>query len=123
YLANTDYVDTSAGSALVASLGASSGNTYSQLQAYTAGRIGPGSLVFQPLAGNVGIATTTPLSKLSVSGNQSIGADYNIAAPTYGLIVEGNVGIGNTSPSYKLDVAGDINTSAGSAYRYNGAVI
>ncbi len=48
--------------------------------------------------GNVGIGTTSPASKLAVSGGASIGANYNIAAPTNGLIVEGNVGIGTSSP-------------------------
>lgn len=49
--------------------------------------------------GNVGIATTTPASKLSVLGNASIGATYaGIAAPTSGLIVEGKIGIGSSSP-------------------------
>ncbi|MBA3733088.1 tail fiber domain-containing protein [Patescibacteria group bacterium] len=54
--------------------------------------------------GNLGIGTTTPLSKLAVSGGVSIGADYNIAAPTNGLIVEGNVGVGTSNPTTKLSV-------------------
>ena len=43
--------------------------------------------------GNIGVGTTSPLSKLSISGGVSIGADYNVAAPTNGLIVQGNLGI------------------------------
>ncbi|MCL5095256.1 MAG: tail fiber domain-containing protein [Patescibacteria group bacterium] len=60
------------------------------------------------LTGNLGIGTTTPGSKLGVLSNVSIGASYgNIAAPTSGLIVEGNVGIGTTNPgAYALQVAG-----------------
>ncbi len=57
--------------------------------------------------GNLGLGTTTPLSKLAVSGGASIGADYNTAAPTNGLIVEGNVGIGTTSPFTTLSVQGN----------------
>ena len=57
--------------------------------------------------GNVGIGTTSPVSKLSVSGGASVGADYNIAAPTNGMIIQGNVGIGTTSPVSKLSVLGE----------------
>ncbi len=57
--------------------------------------------------GNVGIGTVSPLSKLGILGNASIGATYGaIAAPTSGLIIEGNVGIGTTGPGAKLEVAG-----------------
>jgi hypothetical protein len=41
--------------------------------------------------GNLGVGTTTPSNRLTVSGN----ADFT-----------GNVGIGTTSPSYKLDIIG-----------------
>jgi hypothetical protein len=54
--------------------------------------------------GNVGIGTTSPLSALAVSGGTSIGADYDLAAPTNGLIVEGNVGIGTSTPFTQLTV-------------------
>jgi hypothetical protein len=57
-------------------------------------------------SGNVGIGTTTPSNLLSVGGSASIGADYNGAAPTNGLIVEGNVGIGTTNPVAALHVVG-----------------
>lgn len=66
-----------------------------------------GSAYFATSGGNVGISTTTPLSALAVSGGASVGANYNTAAPTNGLIVEGNVGFGTTNPSHLLDVYGD----------------
>jgi len=58
--------------------------------------------------GNVGIGNVTPLSKLGLKGNASIGATYGaVAAPASGMIIEGNVGIGTTSPSQKLHVVGN----------------
>src|SRR3989344_1805610 len=59
-------------------------------------------------AGNVGIGTTGPFGLLSVSGGLSVGANYNIAAPTNGLIIEGNVGIGTTSPWRTFSVTGTV---------------
>ncbi len=67
------------------------------------------SSIYLATTQNVGIGTTTPLSKLSISGSASIGADYNIAAPTNGLIVQGNLGVGTTTPWLGLSVT---NTSA-----------
>jgi len=70
------------------------------------------SLIILPAGNGVGISTTTPASKLSVSGNCSIGTyAATSAAPANGLIVSGNVGIGTTSPSVKLEVNGDIKAS------------
>ncbi|MFA5942673.1 MAG: tail fiber domain-containing protein, partial [Candidatus Paceibacterota bacterium] len=65
------------------------------------------ALLLNPNGGNVGIGTTTPSGKLAVSGGASIGADYNFAPPTNGLIIQGNVGIGTTSPATKLEVGGN----------------
>jgi hypothetical protein len=55
-------------------------------------------------SGNVGVGTSTPASKFAVSGGASIGSNYNIAAPTNGLIVEGNLGIGTTNPNVKASI-------------------
>ena len=72
--------------------------------------------VFVSTAGNVGIGTVSPGSKLAVSGNMVIGSGYaTLAGPTDGLAIQGNVGIGTTGPSQKLDVAGSINLTGGIA--------
>jgi len=49
-------------------------------------------------AQNVGIGFSNPLSKLTVNGNLAVGANYNIAAPANGALIEGITGIGTTSP-------------------------
>jgi len=76
------------------------------------------SVIEEPLTiknnGLVGIGTTDPQSKLSVSGGVGIGSSYagTNAAPTDGLIVEGNVGIGTTNPgSFKLAVNGNLSAN------------
>ncbi len=62
---------------------------------------------------NVGIGTTAPSARLSVSGGVGIGTTAvgslftSVATPPDGgLIIEGNVGIGTTSPGSKLSIAG-----------------
>jgi endosialidase-like protein len=49
-------------------------------------------------AQNVGIGFSDPLSKLTINGNFAVGANYNIAAPANGALIEGVTGIGTASP-------------------------
>jgi hypothetical protein len=54
---------------------------------------------------NVGIGSSaTPGNTLHVGGRTSIGFNYNVTAPTNGLIVEGNVGLGITNPTTRLHI-------------------
>ena len=49
--------------------------------------------------GNVCIGNADANNKLSVLGSASVGSNYNVAAPTNGLIVEGDMGVGITTPT------------------------
>jgi Chaperone of endosialidase len=49
-------------------------------------------------AQNVGIGFSNPLSKLTVNGNFAVGANYNVAAPANGALIQGITGIGTTTP-------------------------
>ena len=110
------YISDNSGSSLAGIFEQTSGD--SQLALYNAGSstqkvsiYSGGNSWFN--GGNVGIGTTVPESKLSVSGGGSFGSGYDTtAAPTGGLIIEGNVGIGKTNPQTKLEVAGTIWTDS-----------
>lgn len=79
-------------------------------------------------SGNVGIGTgATPISKLDVSGNFTLGATYSNtnAAPTNGALIQGNVSIGTTTNTNPLDVNGGvtIGSYAGVAAPSNGLIV
>ena len=77
-------------------------------------------------AQNVGIGTSNPQSKLAVNGNLAIGADYNVAAPTNGALIEGNVGIATTNPLAPLHVgttANIIDTTTARSYFFSGSSV
>ncbi|MBF0522596.1 MAG: hypothetical protein HQL24_06015, partial [Candidatus Omnitrophica bacterium] len=72
------------------------------------------------LSDKVGIGTSAPLNNLQVVSTVGIGTtEYNVAAPTNGMIVKGNVGIGTSGVTNKLDINGAvaIGTYASSAIR------
>lgn len=69
------------------------------------------NFIFNGKTSNVGIGTSSPLSKLEVIGQVSIGYRSSAPAGQNNLIVEGNVGIGTYNPLEKLDVDGKIKTT------------
>jgi hypothetical protein len=73
-------------------------------------------------AQNVGIGFSDPNSKLAVNGNLAIGADFNVAAPANGAIIQGTVGIGTDSPTQASLVIGagiSGTVSAGEFFNYS----
>jgi hypothetical protein len=72
--------------------------------------------------GNLGIGTNNPTSKLTVSGNSSIGTGYTgTVAPANGAIIQGNVGIGTSAPTATLQVNGNMILDTAKAYSGNNA--
>jgi hypothetical protein len=80
-------------------------------------------LLLQPGGGNVGIGTTTPYAKLSISNSATDainGTLFTISSTTAGVSTStllavranGNVGVGKAAPNYRLDVAGTLATDA-----------
>ncbi len=69
--ANTDYVNGTTGSFLQIQQGAASGNTYSEIGAYSNGGNVLNNLVLNRTGGNVGIGTATPTNKLEINGTGS----------------------------------------------------
>lgn len=76
----TDYIGVN-GSAFGIRMGTSTGNTYSELLAISAGGSAWNNLILQSGGGSVGIGTTTPSSNFQVSGTvklNSAGGDFSI---------------------------------------------
>ncbi len=95
-----------------------------------------GGNAYRP-TGNVGVGTTSPYAKLSVSGNgafdgnvlaSSFTATSTTATSTFAgglsaasslyVLQNGNVGIGTTNPGAKLDVNGDIFVETGNKLQF-----
>ena len=69
FFTTNDFVSGTTGSVMRMYFGASSGNTYSSIDATSAGNSVYNNLVLQTGGGNVGIGTTTPGSPLTVNGS------------------------------------------------------
>ncbi len=81
--ATNDFNGTNAGTSLQVKFGAITGNTSSQLQAFTGGETAYGNLVLNGNGGNVGIGTTTPWRTLSVNGTVAMPALVNDSTGFY----------------------------------------
>lgn len=75
-------------------------------------------------SGSVGIGTTSPNSKLEVSGNLTVNSSSNMAFQVYNSSgsslfyvngSNGNIGIGTTNPTHELNIIGEVNISTSSA--------
>ncbi|RZA09456.1 MAG: hypothetical protein EOP11_01610, partial [Proteobacteria bacterium] len=115
-VANSDFVATTTGSFLDSSLGAASGNTYAQLQAYTNGGTNPGNIALNPVSGNVGIGLSAPDTKLHVAGTLKIADGAETCGGTGGGMIRysgGSIQFCNASSWQTLGISGAGLTSLG----------
>jgi hypothetical protein len=91
FIGTSDLIVGTSGSFLQIDQGAETGNTYSQIRAYSNGGNNPKNLIFQNSGGNVGIGATNPVQKLDVEGNMllrnmsnSSGSGASILFSSYG---------------------------------------
>jgi hypothetical protein len=68
--------------------------------------------------GSVGIGLQSPIHKLDVAGNMTIGPGFNslTSVPLNGLLVQGNVGIATGTPDQTLSVNGNASKVGGGAW-------
>ncbi len=129
---NSDYNSIDTGTALTMITGTASGNSYVRLQVFNSGGTSTGNIALNSSGGNVGVGTTSPYAKLSVTGSVTASTTLAIrpvSAQTANIVdiysttgtltsvvkSSGNWGIGTSSPTAKLSVAGDISTMATSS--------
>jgi hypothetical protein len=65
----SDYSDGVSGSGILINTGATTGNTFTSINAYQAGFASSNNLILQNSGGNVGIGTSSPSAKLDVQGS------------------------------------------------------
>lgn len=124
--ANSGFVFGSTGSGLYIGQGASTGNTFSQIEAVGSGGNVYQNLALQPSGGNIGIGTSSPDSKLNInsgsvralridvsSGVQGFSMSPNgifgIDEPGIGngrfiINTSGNMGVGTSLPIYRAHI-------------------
>ncbi len=94
--ANHDFSLGSVGTAMTIDTGTTSGDTYVDMQAYNAGGVNGGPLVFNAAGGNVGIDTNDPTTALTVNGSIS-----NLLNPSSAFLnVVGSTSITSASVVY-----------------------
>ncbi|MGJ0511181.1 beta strand repeat-containing protein [Methylocystis sp.] len=127
-LSTSDWIFGTAGSGVLIKTGADTGNTYTEIDAVQSGAGSGGTLVLNNNSGNVGIGTTTPWGKLSITGSGTgTGLAFAVAdsanTPRFVIQDNGNVGIGTTTPGSLLSLNNIANfTTATSTFYSAGGI-